>query len=477
MSKKEIREAKPEVEGSLAQSIVVFIIVIAVLIFGILGLNQSSHIHVPLIMAVMVVVIYGHFVLHIRLDELEAVITNGAKEAPFLILLSIGILIASWVLCGTVPYLVYLGLELIDPRWFLAFVCLMCTILSTATGSSWTTCGTLGVAFIGIAMGLNIPLGMTVGAICCGAFFGDKQSPISDYAVFAAGVAKVNVYHHARYMLYTSGPSIIGAMILFFIIGAQFSSDSADLSAVRQIMDGLAANFHFSPLLLLPLVILGAAIALKLPAAMAIIVSAISAVALACIYQGMEPSAVVSALYNGVSISSGIEIVDSICNRGGMISMASNMLLLICSLGLGGALTRTKVLSKIVDKLSIFIRSRFSLIVSTFVSSTIMSFFTGDPFIGGVIPCNALGDKYEELDLDRAVLSRTISDAAAIQQPIVPWGVSGVFVVQCFGLPVSEFFGYYFLGYLTPIFALILALTGIGCPKSPIVHAEEAKQH
>ena len=471
---KQARETKPEIEGSLGMSIVVFLIVVAVLMFGILGLGQSAH--VPLIMATILVILYGHFVLHIRLDELEAVITNGAKEAPFLILLSIGILIASWVLCGTVPYLVYLGLELIDPRWFLAFVCLMCTILSTATGSSWTTCGTLGVAFIGIAMGLNIPLGMTVGAICCGAFFGDKQSPISDYAVFAAGVSKVNVYHHARYMLYTSGPSIIGAMILFFILGAQFSSDTADLSEVKFIMDGLAANFHFSPLLLLPLVVLGVAIVLKLPASMSIIVSAISAVVLACVCQNMSLASVLSALYNGVSMSTGIEIVDSICNRGGMTSMTYNMTMLICSLSLGGALTRTKVLSKIVDRLSGLIRSRFSLILSTFTASTIMSFFTGDPFIGGVIPCNALGDKYEELDVDRAVLSRTISDAAAIQQPIVPWGVSGVFVVQCFGIPVSQFFGYYFLGYLTPIFALILAITGIGCPKSPIVHAGEDKQ-
>lgn len=416
-----VSKNKPEREGTLGQSIMVFILVIAVLMIGILGLKQSAH--VPLIFATAVVTLYGRFVLHISLSDLEKTITVAAKEAPFLILLSIGILIASWVLCGTVPYLVYLGLELINPAWFLAFVCLMCTILSTATGSSWTTCGTLGVAFIGIAMGLGIPLGMTVGAIVCGAFFGDKQSPISDYAVFAAGVSKVNIYHHSRYMLYTSGPSILGAFVLFLIIGSRFSGDSADLSQVRVIMEGLSANFNFSLWLLLPLVILGVAIALKLPATHAIMLSAITAVVEACLLQSQSPAAVLSALYGGVSMATGNDIVDSICNRGGMASMTYNMTMLICSLSLGGALTRTKVLTKIVDKLAVFIRSRLSLIISTFTASTIMSFFTGDPFIGGVIPCNALGDKYEELDVDRAVLSRTISDAACIQQPIVPWGV------------------------------------------------------
>lgn len=159
-----------------------------------------------------------------------------------------------------------------------------------------------------------------------------------------------------------------------------------------------------------------------------------------------------------------------------MVSMTYNMTMLICSLSLGGVLTRTHVLAMIVNKLARLIRSRLSLIVSTFTASTIMSFFTGDPFIGGVIPCNALGDKYEELDVDRAVLSRTISDAACVQQPIVPWGVSGVFVAQCFGVPVSQFFLYYFIGFLTPLFGLICAITGIGCPRSSAHKASEATE-
>lgn len=455
---------RPEREATLGMSIVVFILVILSLMAGILGLGLSAHI--PLIFAAFIVTAYGALVLRISLKDLEETIVNAAKDVPFLILLSIGILMASWVACGTVPYLVYLGLELINPSLFLAVVVLVCAILSTATGSSWTTCGTIGVAFLGVSMGMGIPLGMTVGAIVCGAFFGDKQSPISDYAVFAAGVSKTNIYRHSRYMLYTSGPSLLVSVILFFILGLRFDSSSADLSQVQTILSGLSGAFHFNLLLLLPLVVLGVAIALKMPATHSILLSALSAVVLAVAVQGQDLKSVLNMLYSGFSISSGNEIVDSICNRGGMTSMTYNMTMLICSLSLGGLLSRTQVLIQIVSRLSHLIRSRLSLIVSTFTASTIMSFFTGDPFIGGVIPCNALGDKYEELDVDRAVLSRTISDAACVQQPIVPWGVSGVFVAQCFGVPVSQFFAYYFMGYLTPLFGLLCGITGIGCPKS-----------
>lgn len=453
---------------TLGKSVAVFVIVIAVLMFGILGLGLSAHI--PLIAATAIVTIYGRYFLGMTLGDLEATIVEAVKDVPFLILLSIGILMASWVACGTVPYLVYLGLEMINPSLFLVVVIVVCSILSTATGSSWTTCGTIGVAFLGVAMGMGIPLGMTVGAIACGAFFGDKQSPISDYAVFAAGVAKTDIYRHSRYMLYTSGPSLLVSVIAFFILGLQFDNTDADLSQIDMIIGGLSEQFNFNLWCLVPLVILGVAIAMKMPASHSLIVSAFSAVVIAVIVQGQDIASVLTMLYSGVSISSGNEVVDSICNRGGMASMTYNMTMLICSLSLGGVLTRTHVLAMIVNKLAYLVRSRLSLIVSTFTVSTIMSFFTGDPFIGGVIPCNALGEKYEELDVDRAVLSRVISDAACVQQPIVPWGVSGVFVAQCFGVPVGQFFLYYFMGVLTPLFGLLCAATGIGCPKSSVVH-------
>ena len=463
-SVKTAKKFKTEANPTFLWSLIVFLIVIFVLMFGILGLGLSAHL--PLLTSMLIVTVYGYFVLHISLDDMEKAVITSAKEAPFMILISIGILIASWVICGTVPYIVYLGLKLINPAWFLAFVCLACTILSTVTGSSWTTIGTLGVAFMGISLGLGIPLGMTVGAICCGAFFGDKQSPVSDYAVFAAGVSKCNIYRHAKYMLYTSGPSIIGAFLIFLFMGFGFKNTGEELSEIEDIISGLESTFHFSAWMWLPLIVLAIAIALKLPATYSLLASAAAAIIVAICAQGYSASEVLNLLYGGVSLDSGNEVVDTICNRGGMASMVYNITMLLSSLSLAGAFGRTQVLAKIVDKLAFLIKSRCSLIISTFLSSTVMSFFTGDPFIGGVIPCSALGSKYEEFDVDRAVLSRTISDAAAVQQPIVPWGVSGVYVVQCLGIPVSQFAFYYFIGWLTPIFSVICAITGLGCPKS-----------
>ena len=457
------------------KALVVFICVFALILCGINVLGTSAHI--PLVIATIVATIAG-VSSGFTWDEMEKGMSETIKaSAPaILIMLIIGMVVGTWMLGGIIPTMIYYGLTWLSPKIFLFAACALCIMVSTFTGSSWTTMGTVGVALVGVGTALQVPLGMTVGAITCGAFFGDKQSPISDYAVFAAGVAKTDIYRHSRYMLYTSGPSLLVSIIAFFLLGLRFDSSNADLTKVNMIIAGLAEQFTFNLWLLVPLIVLAIAIAMKMPASHSLIVSAFSAVVIAVAVQGQSLSSVLSMLYSGFSISSGNEVVDSICNRGGMVSMTYNMTMLICSLSLGGVLTRTHVLAMIVNKLARLIRSRLSLIVSTFTASTIMSFFTGDPFIGGVIPCNALGDKYEELDVDRAVLSRTISDAACVQQPIVPWGVSGVFVAQCFGVPVSQFFLYYFIGFLTPLFGLICAITGIGCPRSSAHKASEATE-
>lgn len=173
-------DARPQ--GTLWQALTVFLVVLIILMYGILSLNSGAHI--PLLCATTIVILYGHFCLKIPLSELESCIVEAAKGVPFLILLSVGMLIAAWMLCGTVPYLVYIGLRSISPALFLPLVLIICAILSTATGSSWMTCGMIGVAFLGISMGLGIPSGMTVAGIVSGCFFGDKQSYLSDFPVF-----------------------------------------------------------------------------------------------------------------------------------------------------------------------------------------------------------------------------------------------------------------------------------------------------
>lgn len=454
---------KTERQGALWESLIVFALVLAVLMYGILGLKLSAHL--PLVAAIAVVTVYGRFCLGITLQDLEKTVAEAAKGAPFLILLAIGVLIASWILSGTVPYLVDLGLRFISPNWFLAFVVLICGLLASVTGSAWTTCATLGVAFLAISISMGIPAGMTVAAIVSGAFFGEKQSPVSDVTTFAASVSRADLMRHIRYMTFTSIPSLTIAAVFFLVLGFQFRGGTADMQQVALIRQQLESVFRFSPWLLLPLVVLGAAIAGKVPAVHAMLLSAVVAIVQAVLVQGMELEQVLAMVYGGVNLDTGSEVVDSICNRGGFVFMTSNLMMLVCSLGLGGVLTRTRVLAVIVEHLSPWIRSRFSLVVATLLSSSIVIFFTGSPTVGYVISGSALGEKYDELDTDRVVLARTISDAATLQQPLVPWGASGAFVANCFGVPVAEFAPYFYVGYLMPVFALIWGLTGIGCPK------------
>lgn len=457
------RTPKTERQGTLAESIGVFALVLAVLMYGILGLKLSAHL--PLVAAIAVVTVYGRFCLKISLKELESSVAENAKGAPFLILLAIGVLIASWILSGTVPYLVELGLRFISPSWFLCFVLLICGLLAMVTGSAWTTCATLGVAFLAISISMEIPAGMTVAAVVGGAFFGEKQSPVSDVTAFAASVSKVDLMRHIRYMTCTSVPAMAIAAVLFLIFGMRFSGAGADLQQIAQIRSDLNSVFRFSPWVLLPLVVLGTGIAAKLPGVHAMMLSAVTAIVQAVVLQDMELQQVLSMVYGGVNLNTGSETVDAICNRGGFVFMTSNLMMLVCSLGLGGVLNRTKVLSTIVEHLSPWIRSRFSLVVTTLLSSSIVIFFTGSPAVGYAITGSALCEKYEEMNVDRVVLARTISDAATVQQPLVPWGASGAFIANCFGVAASQIAPWYFVGWLMPLIGLLLGLTGIGCPE------------
>lgn len=456
--------------GTLCSSLAVFLLVLVVLMYGILGLKLSAHL--PLIAATAVVTLYGRFYLKISLKELEQTAQKAAKEVPFLILLAIGMLIASWILSGTVPYLVSLGLQFLSPKWFLAFVVVMCAALAAVTGSSWTTCATLGVAFLAISISMGIPAGMTIGAVVCGAFFGEKQSPISDFTVMAASMSRVELMHHLRYMLFSSAPALVLSVVLFLLLGLQYQSGAADLQQTRQIQQELVSAFHFSPWLLLPPVVLAVGVSIKLPGIYVMSLSTAVAAVQAIVMQQLPASQVATMLYSGVSFSTGSAVVDAICNRGGFVSMSSNITMLICSMCLGSTLSRTKVLSILMEHVSPWIRSRFWLVFATFFSCSIVSFFTGAPSVGIVIAENALGEKYEEQNVDRAVLSRTVSEAATLQQPLVPWGASGAFVANCFGLSPMAIAPYFFLGWFMPLFGLLLGLTGIGCPIQ--THTEKA---
>jgi len=455
-------EIRKEREGTFASSLIVFLLCIVTILFGVMVFKLDAHI--PLVAAIIIVSLYGVFVLHIPYQELERSMLCSLNDAlgAVLLLMTIGPLIAAWIASGTVPYIIYLGLGLVDPSWFLVFVAAMCAVLSAVTGSSWTTVGTVGVAFIGISIGMEIPLPLTSGAILCGAYFGDKVSPISDVVVFNSGVAKVPIFRHVKYVLYTTAPAFLVSLVIFAFLGAQYSGKELDVSAIAAIREGLAAVFCFGPVLWLPIAAVAAGIFLKVPAVPSLWMGVAVGGAVSVAVQGTEMKLFLSYLFNGFSVETGMASLDKILNRGGMTSMMYIIGLIVCSMSMAGVFDRTKMLLKVAEKLTVATRTRVGLIVTTMVTGIVTSFVASDPYIAALIPVKAFEQEYDKQGLDWCVLSRTVSDGGICFAPLVPWGSNGVFCATTLGVAVGAYLPFYLMAFLTPVFSFLTAVTGIG---------------
>lgn len=471
MAVKRAQQNKPEREGTFFSSLVMFLLCAAIILSGVMILKLDAHI--PLVAATAAASLYGVFLLHIPYSELEEAMLHSLNDAlgALLLLMTIGPLIAAWIACGTVPYIIYLGLGLIVPDWFLVFAACMCALLSAVTGSSWTTVGTIGVAFIGISVGMGISLPLTAGAILCGAYFGDKVSPISDVVVFNAGVAKVPIFKHVRYVLYTTVPAFLTSLVLFWILGAQYSGQALDSSSIDLIRSGLADTFRFGPALWLPMLAVAVGILLKVPAVPALWLGVLAGGAVCIFGQGIELQTFLGFLFGGFSIDTGLDSLNNILNRGGMSSMMYIIALVICSMSMAGVFDRTKMLLKVAEKLTRVTSGRVGLILTTMAAGILTSFVASDPYIAALIPVKAFEQEYDRKKLDRCVLSRTVSDGGICFAPLVPWGSNGVFCSATLGVAVGAYFPFYLMAFFTPIFSFLLALTGIG-----IVYTEQPER-
>ncbi|MEG0944470.1 MAG: Na+/H+ antiporter NhaC [Angelakisella sp.] len=452
---------KTERQGSFASSLLIMLTAIAVLLFGVVGFKLEPHI--PLLFSTGIILIYSVY-LCIPWVEMRKTIVKSISESieAIIIICLIGMTVGSWISSGTVPIVIYYGLKIFSPKFFLISVLILCSIMSIMTGSSWTTIGTIGVAFMGVGYGLGIPMGLTAGAIICGAFFGDKQSPMSDSTNFAAAVAKTDLYAHVRSMLYTTGPALLVSAAFFLITGFSYSNGVADASQVEIITNGLTGAFNLNPILFFPPVLLVVLIIKKFPAIPTMIISTITGMLLTVFVQGEKLSAALSYMHTGFVGVTGIAPVDKLLTRGGLNSMTGTITLMIMSLMLAGALERTGVMHQLMKKVGAVTNKRFGLIATTLLSAFGLSYFAADPYLAMLLPANALGEKYDEQGIDRRVLSRTLEDGATVVCPMVPWGTSGIYCAATLGISVMEYLPYYIMGFATPVFSLIWAATGFG---------------
>ncbi len=415
--------------------------------------------------------------------SMEKAIVHGISISlgAILILLAVGSLIGTWLLSGTVPTMVYFGLQIIDPSWFYAATCLVCGIVAMSIGSSWTTAATVGVAFIGIAGGFELSTSVTAGAVISGAYFGDKLSPLSETTNLAPAVAGSELFEHIRYMLWTTVPSISIALVLFLIIG--FNHSSADIGttgSIETLTQTLETTYNISILNLIPLFILLFLAYKKMPAFPAVAIGAIIGAIWALIFQqelianmaadgveGVKATIMVvwTAFFDGVVVETGNSEIDELLSRGGMSSMLNTIWLVMTALSFGAVLEHLGMLKKFVESILAAAKSTGSLIASTVATCIGTNLITADQYMAIVMPGRMYKEEYERRGLHPTVLSRTLEDSGTITSPLIPWNTCGAFMFGALALTSYDYIFYCFFNLINPILAIAYGYLGFKIKK------------
>lgn len=414
-----------------------------------------------------VVVITLSLIWGISWEKIEEDLIETIKSMlpAILILLAVGMLIGAWMLSGTIPLIVYYGLVSIDPSFFLIITALVCSFMSIMAGTSWGTIGTVGVALMGVSLGLGIPVHYTAGAIVVGAFFGDKLSPLSDTTIMAPTMAGVKLVDHIKHMLWTTIPGYLISLVLYLILGYQFGGQIENSENVNLILSTLSKNFNLNPILIIPPLLVLLLIYFKKPTLPVFGVGIIAGCVLAVIFQGRDVLEVFSALNNGYSQATNIPIVDEIVQRGGMSSMLGTVALLISAAVFGSPLKSAGVVQILLDKIVALAKSGKAMMSSSLALHGILFTITGSYYVTYAVIGPIISPLYDKFGLHRKNWSRTMEDTGTALAPLIPWGVTGAFVAETLQVSTGEFFLYAPMTYLGIIFALIYIFSGIGITK------------
>jgi Na+:H+ antiporter, NhaC family len=387
-------------------------------------------------------------------------------EANFIILV-VGTLIASFIASGTVPYIIVLGLKVISPQIFLLSALLICTMTSLATGTSWGTIGTAGVAMMGIGTALGVPMGMTAGAVISGAAFGDKMSPLSDTTNLAAAISGAPLMTHIKHMTVTTLPAYILSAIIFTFMGF-FTIDTAsfDPAIATDTINGLNDIFKLGILELIPIVLVITMLIKKVPPISAMLGGTFMAMFMAMIRQGYNLNKLLGFLYDGFSIETGTVYIDKLLNRGGIMSMISSFLIVFVAAAITGMLSESGVLTALVSSLAKKCSgSRMRTVGTTLSIGYLTNMIGSSMLLAIIVPGTLMKPLYEENDLAPENLSRTLEDSGTLGAWLIPWNANALFGAQTLmgiGATPYIFIPYCLLSIISPIFSMISAITGIG---------------
>jgi len=430
-------------------------------------LRYETDAHVPILLGVFVAALVG-LRAGFSYKEIETGMLNGITNSlqAIVILAIIGILIGVWILSGVVPTLLFYGLKILHPSIFLPATVIICSITSLATGTSWGTCGTIGIALIGIGQGLGFPLPVVAGAVLSGAYFGDKMSPLSDTTNMAPAMVGTDLYTHIKHMSYTTGVSYAITLVIEIALGFYYGGGEANLESVNQILTGIQSQFSVNPLLLIPPVIILVLAFKKIPAVPGIVIGIMAAGVLGVIFQSNNFGSILSAAYGGYTSNSGIEAVDNLLTKGGFSSMMYTISLVICAMMYGGIMEKTNQLRVVVSVILKKAESTGSLITATILTAIGCNMILCDQYMSIVMTGKMYAQSYKDKGLHPKNLSRAIEDSATVTANLVPWNSGGAYQAATLGVPTILYLPFNFFCWITPIVSMLFGWFNITIDKA-----------
>ena len=460
----------PRIHWTVALIPLVVLIALQVVVireFGSDALDGASQ--TALLFAAAVAVAMGMIFYKIPWSSIDSAIGQNIKTIgpAILILFFIGAVSGSWMMSGVVPTMIFYGMQIVSPSVFLFVACLISALVSLVTGSSWTTVATIGIALMGIGTAHGYSVGWTAGAIISGAYFGDKISPLSDTTVLASSVGEVPLFKHIRYMLITTVPSFTIALTIFLVASLCHTTDSG--LQTELFADGLQRVFVISPWLLIVPVVTGVLIALRMPAAIVLFLSALTAGVtmliaqpdiVAQIGEGNSFRGLMLTYCSSTSIDTGNETLTSLVQTRGMRGMLSTVFLIFCAAAFGGALAGAGMIQSITSALAKGISGRRSLVSTTVATGLFANMATGDQYLSIVLTGNIYKKLYKEKGFEGRLLSRSTEDSATVTSVLVPWNTCGMTQSLVLKVPTIEYLPYCFFNIVSPLMSIVIAMLG-----------------
>jgi len=445
---------------SLLQATVTFGGVLLIMILGIA--TSDTELHILLIASLLWVSLNGVYA-GTSFHDIRSYMSSGiakALSAMYMFIL-IGIVIAALIESGTIPSIIFYSVDFVNPAWFLPVGLLFTSFMAIATGTSWGTVGTIGVVFVGLGSVLGIPLPIVAGMVVSGALFGDKMSPVSDTTILASACAETELYAHIRSMAYTTGPAYAIALVLFSLIGMQYSGAALATDEINQISTTLAGLFDVGPIALIPIVVLLVLSLRGVSAEPTMISASIVAILIAAGIQDRSFAEIFNSIQYGYSVNSGVAAIDTLLNRGGIQSMMWTMSLAFIALALGGVLDGLGVMHALTQRLIRSIKSTWQLVGSTIATGIVTNMSMGENYLTIIFTSQIFKAPFAKLGYRNHMLSRSVEEGATLTAGLIPWTTTGAFFSAALGVSTVQYAPWVLLSLVNLPLSMIMATLGI----------------